>query len=174
MVGVALIAGSLLLPWYGIPVPGDLVQTGLGAFSWAEAALLLTAAATLLLALQVGGGYVPPRPLTEWALLLAAGVWAAAIVAYRMFERPELDFEVIVDVNRTYDLRYGIFVALAGAVLIVAAGLRARRAAGRQSSGANPPRPRRRPRRAAAARSPGAASRPRSPRSPSPAPRTRA
>ena len=44
-----------------------------------------------------------------------------------MVERPELDFEVIVDVNRTYDLRYGIFVAMAGAVLIIAAGLRARR-----------------------------------------------
>ena len=127
VVGVALIAGSLLLPWYGIPVSGDLVQTGLGAFSWAEAALLLTAAATLFFALQIGGGYVPPRPLTEWALLLSAGVWAAAIVAYRMVERPELDFEVIVDVNRTYDLRYGIFVAMAGAVLIIAAGLRARR-----------------------------------------------
>ena len=78
VVGVALIAGSLLLPWYGIPVSGDLVQTGLGAFSWAEAALLLVAAATLFLAMEVGGGYVPPRPLTEWALFLAAGIWAAA------------------------------------------------------------------------------------------------
>jgi hypothetical protein len=63
VVGVALIAGSLLLPWYGIPVAGDLVQTGLGAFSWAEGALVLTAAAALFLALQIGGGYVPPRPL---------------------------------------------------------------------------------------------------------------
>lgn len=127
VVGVATIAGSLLLPWYGIPVAGDLVQTGLGAFTWAEAALLLTAAATLFLALQIGGGYVPPRPLREWALLVAAGAWATAIVAYRMVDRPELDFEVIVRVNRDYDLRYGIFVALAGALLIVGAGLRARR-----------------------------------------------
>lgn len=126
-VGVAVIAGSLLLPWYGIPVAGDLVQTGLGAFTWAEGALLLVAAATLFLALQVGGGYVPPRPLREWALLATAGTWAAAIVVYRMVVRPELDFEVIVRVQRDYDLRYGIFVALAGALLIVAAGLRARR-----------------------------------------------
>lgn len=125
--GVAVIAISLLLPWYGIPVAGDLVQTGLGAFTWAEAALLLVAAATLFLALQIGGGYVPPRPLREWALLLAAGVWAAAIIVYRMVVRPELDFEVVVSVQRDYDLRYGIFVALAGALLIVAAGLRSRR-----------------------------------------------
>ena len=130
VVGVALIAGSLLLPWYGIPVSGDLVQTGLGAFSWAEAALLLVAAATLFLAMEVGGGYVPPRPLTEWGLFLAAGIWAAAIVAYRMIDRPELDFDVIATVNRDYGLRYGIFVAMAGAVLIVAAGLRARRHGG--------------------------------------------
>jgi hypothetical protein len=127
VVGVAVIAGSLLLPWYGIPVSGDLVQTGLGAFSWAEAALLLVGTATLFLAMQIGGGYVPPRPLTEWGLLLAAGFWAAGIVAYRMVDRPDLDLEVVADVSRDYDLRYGIFVALAGAFLVVAAGLGARR-----------------------------------------------
>ena len=76
MIGVALIVGSLLLPWYGVPVAGDLVQTGLGAFSWTEAALLLVAATALVLAMRVGGGYVPPRPLAEWALLFAAGAWA--------------------------------------------------------------------------------------------------
>ena len=125
--GVAAIAISLLLPWYGIPVAGDLVQTGLGAFTWAEAALLLVGAATLFLAMQIGGGYVPPRPLTEWGLLLTAGLWAAAIVAYRMIERPDLDFDVVVSVNREYDLRYGIFLAMGGALLIAFAGLRARR-----------------------------------------------
>jgi len=126
VMGVALIVGSLLLPWYGIPVSGDVVQTGLGAFTWAEGALLLVAAATLFLAMQVGGGYAPPRPLAEWALFVTAGLWAAAIVAYRMVDRPELAFEVITEVNRTYDLRYGIFVAMGGAVLIVVAGLRLR------------------------------------------------
>lgn len=127
VVGAAIIAASLLLPWYGVPVSGDVVQTGLGAFSWAEAALLLTGAATVFLAMLIGGGYVPPRPLREWALLVAAGLWAAAIVGYRMIDRPELDFDVIISVNRDYDLRYGIFIALGGALLIAAAGLRARR-----------------------------------------------
>ena len=49
---------------------------------------MLIAAATTFLALQGGGGYVPPRPLREWALFLAAGAWAAAIVVYRIFDRP--------------------------------------------------------------------------------------
>lgn len=132
VVGVGVIAVSLLLPWYGVPVAGDLVQTGLGAFDWASAALTLTAAATLFLALRLGGGYVPPRPLTEWGLLLAAGAWCAAIVVYRMIDRPELDFSVVsVRVQDAYSLRYGIFVALAGAALIAASGLRARRRGGR-------------------------------------------
>jgi hypothetical protein len=44
-----------------------------------------------------------------------------------MVDRPEIDFNLIVSIDRSYDLRYGIFVALGGALLIAAAGLRARR-----------------------------------------------
>jgi hypothetical protein len=126
VIGAGVVAVSLLLPWYGIPVSGDLVQTGLGAFTWAEAALLLTVGATVYLAMRIGGGYELPRPLTEWALFVAAGLWSAAIIGYRMIDRPDLDFEVVARVDRDYDLRYGIFVALTGAALIAAAGLRAR------------------------------------------------
>ena len=126
VIGVALIVGSLALPWYDAPVDG-LVQTGLGGFSFAEAAILLTCAATFFLAMQVGGGYVPPRPLTEWALFVAAGVWIALIIIYRVFDRPELDLDlVVVEVQRDYGLGYGIFVAFAGALMIIAAGARSR------------------------------------------------
>lgn len=127
VLGVGAILTSLLLPWYGVPVAGDLVQTGLGAFTFAEAAVLATCAATVMLALRVGGGYAPPRPLREWALFVLAGAWIALILAYRMIERPEISFDLeIVSVERTYSLRYGIFVAMAGAGLIVAAGIRHR------------------------------------------------
>lgn len=128
--GVALIVISLPLPWYDGPV-GNLVQTGLGDFNFAQGAILLTCAATVMLSLQVGGGYVPPRPLREWALFAAAGIWNALIIVYLMLDRPELD-------GRDYGLGYGIFVALAGALIIVAAGVRAR-------SAASPPRSRRSP-----------------------------
>jgi hypothetical protein len=123
VVGCAVMVGSLLLPWYQSPISNDLVLTGIGGFSWAEGALLLIAAATTFLALQGGGGYIPPRPLREWGLFVAAGVWAAAIVVYRMFDRPPF---TLGGRDEPYDLHYAIFVALAGALLIVAAGLRMR------------------------------------------------
>jgi hypothetical protein len=121
--GAATVVGSMLLPWYRAPVSSDLVQTGFGAFSFAEGALALLAAATTFLALECGGGYVPPRPLREWGLFVTAGVWAALIVVYRMFDRP--DFQ-LGGIDEVYEIHYGIFVALAGAIIIVMAGLRLR------------------------------------------------
>ncbi len=123
VIGCAVMVGSLLLPWYQSPFSNDLVLTGIGAFGWAEAALLLIAAATTFLALQGGGGYVPPRPLREWGLFVAAGAWAAAIIVYRMIDRPQY---TLGGHDEPYELHYAIFVALAGAAIIVIAGLRMR------------------------------------------------
>lgn len=125
LLGIAVIAVSLALPWFGVPLEGDLVQTGFGAFGWAEGALVLTATATLLLLARIADGWVPPRPLREWGLLATAGAWGMAIVVFRMIDRPSFDLEII-DVHQRYGLRYGIFVALAGAALILVAGLRVR------------------------------------------------
>ena len=123
VIGAAVMVGSLALPWYQSPISNDLVLTGIGAFGWAEAALVLIAAATTFLALQGGGGYVPPRPLREWALFVVAGCWAALIVLYRIADRPRF---TLAGHDEPYDLHYAIFVALAGAVIIVMAGLRMR------------------------------------------------
>jgi hypothetical protein len=123
VIGCAVMVGSLLLPWYQSPISNDLVFTGIGAFGWAEGALVLIAAATTFLAMQCGGGYVPPRPLREWALFVVAGCWAALIVLYRMVDRPRF---TLSGHDQPYDLHYAIFVALAGAVIIVMAGLRMR------------------------------------------------
>ncbi|MSO41289.1 MAG: hypothetical protein EXQ70_05240 [Solirubrobacterales bacterium] len=125
-VGVAVIVGSLLLPWYGAPGSADLVLTGLSAFGWAEGALVLAAIATLFLAMQLGGGYSPPRPLAEWGLLSAGGCWAALIVGFRMIYRPEFVLSGIPYPDDPYRLRYGIFVALGGALAIVIAGMMSR------------------------------------------------
>ena len=123
VIGCAVMVGSLLLPWYESPISNDLVFTGIGAFGWAEATLVLIAAATTFLALQGGGGYVPPRPLREWGLFVVAGCWASLIVLYRMVDRPNF---TLAGHDEPYDLHYAIFVALAGAVVIVMAGLRMR------------------------------------------------
>jgi len=123
VIGAAVMVGSLFLPWYQSPISNELVQTGFGAFGWAEAALVLIAAATAFLALECGGGYVPPRPLREWALFVAAGCWAGLVVLYRMADRPRF---TLAGHDEPYDLHYAIFVALAGAVIIVIAGLRMR------------------------------------------------
>jgi hypothetical protein len=123
VIGCAVMVGSLLLPWYQSPISNDLVFTGIGAFGWAEGALVLIAAATTFLALQCGGGYVPPRPLREWGLFVTAGCWAAAVVLYRIADRPRF---TLSGHDEPYELHYAIFVALAGAVIIVAAGLRMR------------------------------------------------
>jgi hypothetical protein len=122
--GAAVIVGSMFLPWYRAPVSSDLVQTGFGAFGFSEAALLLVAGATAFLALEIGGGYVPPRPLREWGLLVALGAWGCLIVLYRMIQRPE--FNLAGADERSFEIHYGIFVALAGAAIIIAAGLRLR------------------------------------------------
>jgi hypothetical protein len=123
VIGAAVMVGSLFLPWYQSPISDELVQTGFGAFGWAEAALVLIAAATTFLALQGGGGYVPPRPLREWALFVAAGAWAALVVLYRIADPPRFTLE---GHDEPYELHYAIFVALAGAAIIIAAGLRMR------------------------------------------------
>lgn len=123
MIGAAVMVVSLLLPWYQSPISSDLVLSGIAAFGWAEGTLLLIAAATTFLAVQGGGGYVPPRPLREWALFVTAGAWAAAVVVYRMFDRPPF---TLGGRDEPYELHYAIFVALAGALIIVVAGLRMR------------------------------------------------
>jgi hypothetical protein len=121
--GVAVILASLPLPWWRSPADRSLVVTGIGEFGFVEAALVLTASMALLVVLRVSAGHVPPRPLREWALLVVAGAWAAAIVGYRMFDRPEF---TLGDADEPYDLGYGIMLALGGAALILAAGLRLR------------------------------------------------
>jgi hypothetical protein len=119
--GAAAIPVSLAFPWYGIPV-SNLAQTGAGSFGWAHAALLLTAVAVLVLLLRVARGYELPRPLTVGGLLALAGAWATMLVLYLMLERPD-ELAGVSEVR----LRYGIFVALAGAIGMLAGGRGLRR-----------------------------------------------
>jgi hypothetical protein len=122
-VGAAIVVASLFLPWYGVTLAGGLVKTAAGTFGLVEAALLLTVGGAAFLILICARGFSLPRPFHEGTLLVAAGVWAGLLIAYRMLDRPEFE---LAGVGRT-GLRYGIFVALVGAGLLVVGGLRKRR-----------------------------------------------
>jgi hypothetical protein len=121
-IGALVVIASLLLPWYGAPI-ASLVKTGFGAFSFATAAMVLTAGACIYLIVEVGNGYRPPRPLTVGTLLIVAGVWAGLLILYQMVDRPNFDF---AGVNDDYNVRYGTFVALGGAAAMILAGTRRR------------------------------------------------
>jgi hypothetical protein len=121
-VGALAVPGSLLFPWYGIEFSSGLSQTGLDAFGLGQLALLLTVGAALFLIVRCAGGYELPRPLREGTLLAVAGVWAAVLVGYLMLDKPDE-----ISGRTGIHLRYGIFVALGGALAMVVGGLRLRR-----------------------------------------------
>jgi hypothetical protein len=122
--GVIVALGSLPLRWYQIPFSNRLEQSGFGSFGWAEAALIITLVAALVLLVEVGRGHRPPLPLHEGTLLALAGVWSALIVVVMMFDRP---VAFIGGIPADYHLGFGIFVALGGCIALALAGLRIRR-----------------------------------------------
>ena len=109
-IGVGIVAVSLLLPWYGVAF-NDLVRTGVGSLSFLEVAIIITLGATAYLIVRSERGPVFPRPLHVGTLIALGGAWTIVLVIYRIVVRPDL----------------GIFVALAGGVLVVVGGLRCRR-----------------------------------------------
>jgi hypothetical protein len=153
--GALACIASVPLPWYHVRYADSFTKSGFGSFGFAEAALLITVAAALVLLVEVGRGRRPPLPLHVGTMLIVAGVWSAILVGLLMIDRPTT---TIRDFPTDYALSFGIFVAMAGAVTIAVAGWRirhselSREAAARLTPGEE------------AARSPTSASRTRSPR----------
>jgi hypothetical protein len=145
---------SLPLPWYRLGLAPSFSKSGFYGFGFATAALLLTAASSLMLIVRVGRGRRLPRPLREGTLLAIAGAWSVVLIVFLMIDRPQVD---VVDLPIDLNLGYGIFIALAGAVTMVVSGLRIRRDERLEDL----------TREGAAARTPSASSPPRSPKSPS-------
>jgi hypothetical protein len=119
MIGAIVVIASPVLPWYGVPVSGGLSKTGFDQFGLAALAMLITAGAALVLIARRSRGYVPPRPLGAGGLLIAAGVWIGVLICYLIADRPE---ELAGSAN--VNLRIGLFVALGGAIALVAGGMR--------------------------------------------------
>jgi hypothetical protein len=120
---------SLFMPWYGIAVlicqrrqVPAVARTGWGSFSLIELALVLTAGAAIALLVARMQSRRIKVPLRDGTLLGLAGVWSALLVVERWFDRPG-------DVCGTgFSLKYGIFVAFAGAIALAIGGIRHRRA----------------------------------------------
>ena len=121
-VGALAVAVSMLLPWYGIQLGTGLSQTGIDSFGLGELALLVTVGAALFLIGRCAGGYELPRPLREGSLLAMAGAWSAVLVGYLMLDKPDS-----IAGHTNIHLRFGIFLALGGALALLVGGLRLRR-----------------------------------------------
>jgi hypothetical protein len=120
VLGALTVAGSLVLPWYDVAFT-RITRTGIGSFDFAHTALLVTVGAAVGLIILVARGYVLPRPFSEGVLLVVAGAWASILAVYLMFDRPEQ-----LAGSTEVGLRPGIFVALGGALAVVAGGMRVR------------------------------------------------
>lgn len=146
------LTAALTLPWYDAllvgPRGGTLDRERLSAlttFTWVEGAILLVALAVLALLYARSQRAAFHLPGGDGTVLALAGGWCALLLVWRMFDTPEVAGGAAVG------LSWGIFVALATAAVLAAAGVRAR-AAGRPEPGerddfgweASPPRRRRR------------------------------
>jgi hypothetical protein len=119
-VGAAITLASMLLPWYGIRFSG-LSATGFDSFGFGAAALLITAGAAVFVVFREASGKPPTRPLRSAELVMAAGVWAALLAVFLIFDRPDQ-----LGGSTEITPQIGVFAALVGGLVIAGAGMRMR------------------------------------------------
>jgi hypothetical protein len=122
---------AMFLPWYQdtvvtakLAIPVSVTISGWGAFSFFEAMVVIVAIGTLVLLFQRGEGRTFVVPGGDGGALLAGGAFASLLVVVRMFDKNSLS--VSGPGITTAGIDWGIFVALAMAVLLAYCGLRLR------------------------------------------------
>lgn len=127
---------SLFLPWYqeSVIASGKATSivsateslTGWGAFSWVEAAVLLVSVGVIVLLFERADGRAFHVPGGDgWAVTIAGG-WTCFLIVYRMFDKQgTTEYRQYAT---TAGIEWGIFIALAVAVLLTVAGVRIRAA----------------------------------------------
>jgi hypothetical protein len=146
----AVAAGALLLamflPWYekSVVIPSSRTFakdsiSAFGAVSFVEAAIFLVSAGVLVLVLSRADGGTFHLPGGDGTVILAAGLWASALIFYRVFDRPNVS-----GVGGTVGIQWGFLVAFVAAAALAVAGERMR-AAGRSEPPLREPRPSRAP-----------------------------
>ena len=129
--GAALgLLATMFLPWYqkSAVVERDLASDNLnafGVFSFVEAAVFLVALGIFLLLFARGERRAFHLPGGDGTVILAAGVWAALLLLWRVFDRPDVEGR-----GATVGITWGFFFAFLAAAAIAAVGWKLR-AAGR-------------------------------------------
>jgi hypothetical protein len=119
----AALGVTLLFPWYSATLTStDKSLTPIEVFTFVEAAVLLVVAGVLYLVWARGKEKAFHLPGGDGGVISAAGAWAALLILWRMFDRPDFENAVSVGIN------WGIFPALVAAAALVAAGQRVRAA----------------------------------------------
>jgi hypothetical protein len=119
---------TLFLPWYQVSVARgstfvDSSRTAFGVFSFIEAAVLLVAAGVLALLFARGERKGFHLPGGDGTVILAAGAWAAILLLWRVFDRPDVEGRGV-----TVGIQWGFFFAFLAAAALALAGWRMRQA----------------------------------------------
>ncbi|MEA2193955.1 MAG: hypothetical protein QOG42_389 [Solirubrobacteraceae bacterium] len=119
---------AMFLPWYekNVVVAGSkqFVSDSISAFgavSFVEAAIFLVAAGVLALLLARADERPFHLPGGDGTVIFAAGLWASALIFYRVFDRPNVSGE-----GGTVGIQWGFFVAFVAAGALAFAGQRIR------------------------------------------------
>jgi hypothetical protein len=121
---------TMFLPWYekSVVVRGSAsfaheTISAFGAVSFVEAAIFLVALGVLALVLARAERKVFHLPGGDGTVILAAGLWATALIFYRVFDRPNVSGDA-----GTVGIQWGFFVAFVAAGVLAYAGQRIRAA----------------------------------------------
>jgi hypothetical protein len=114
---------SLFTPWWRDPVLG-LSHWAVNRFSFSELALVLVGASVLLLVYRRAEGRAFHLPLADSTLAAAAGAWSLVLVVARLLDPPT---RTVRGQSLDYEVRWGVMLCIASAVLLIVAGVRSRR-----------------------------------------------
>ncbi|HUB35739.1 MAG TPA: hypothetical protein VL972_02860 [Solirubrobacteraceae bacterium] len=123
---------TMLLPWYqqnaviSAPRTTPLQSRNLNAFqvfTFVEAAVLLVALAVLYLLYARAEGRHFHLPGSDGAVVMAAGLWTALLLVFRLFDKPGISSHGIA---ANVGVQWGIFFALLASGLMAYAGSRMR------------------------------------------------
>ncbi len=121
---------AMFLPWYekNVLVTGtrsfasDSISA-FGAVSFVEAAIFLVAAGVIVLLLARAEKRAFHLPGGDGTVIFAAGLWATALIFYRVFDRPDVSGQ-----GGSVGIQWGFFVAFLAAGALAVAGQRIRAA----------------------------------------------